>query len=180
MTAISDESSASLKAEIEQLRDEIRLRRKYGNTATSEQIAAYAKQEKIAAAKAERKKADQERAAIERVKREQEIKSAAGDLVATGRIIVSVDGVRASSVDGEGRAACPGCGAALVESAEPIIAFTDKWVTTPKDQRYGSYSPLLLQSKGSGHYIPTPFWTDGIRCRNCGKQSLTMVQLVVI
>lgn len=172
-------SEEALRNELFALREELNVRRKYGQSLTDKQVADIIKQEKITAEKQERKRQDAERAQIEQRKREQEIREKGRDLVSTGRILINVRGVPVPTVNENLCAPCPACGAPLVDSAEPVYSFSHMWLTTPADQRFGSFSPLIRQ-EGIGTLRPTPFYINSLRCRSCGEQSLVCVQLVVL
>lgn len=172
-------SEEALKSELFALREELKVRRKYGQSLTDKQVADIIKHEKITAEKNERRRQDAERSQIEQRKREQEIREKGRDLVSTGRILINVRGVSVPTVDENLCAACPACGAPLVDSAEPVYSFAHMWLTTPADQRFGSYSPLIRQD-GIGTLRPTPFYLNPVRCRSCKELSLVAVQLVVL
>jgi len=102
------------------------------------------------------------------------------DLVSTGRILVSVEGIRIHHVREDLSVRCKGCRSPLRGCAEPIYTFTRDWTRTRPEQRFGPDSPILKQECRYGNYIPSPFWIGSLRCRNCGMQTLVAVQLVVL
>jgi hypothetical protein len=108
------------------------------------------------------------------------ILQSAVELVSTGRILVSVEGIRIHSIREDLSVRCKECRSPLRGSAEPIYTFTRDWIRTSPEQRFGPDSPILKQECRFGNYIPSPFWIGTLRCPNCGMQTLVAVQLVVV
>jgi len=116
----------------------------------------------------------------EQAKSDTEIIQSAVDLVSTGRILVSVDGVRIQTIREDLAVRCKECRGPLRGSAEPIYTFARDWIRTSPEDRFGPDSPIIKHEYRYGDYIPSPFWISTLRCRNCGMQTLVAVQLIVL
>ena len=159
--------------------DQIRIMRKYQTVRlTDEQIAEYLRIEAQEEARKEQRERDALEAALRQRERDAMLKKSAGDLVSTGRILISCAGLRVETVTGEGMVSCTHCGSPLPETAQPILDYTDLWVSLPPGgERYSPFSPLMML--GGGRLI-SPVWMDAPKCKNCGNAEMTLIQLIVV
>jgi hypothetical protein len=172
-------TSEELKAEIEALREEVRLRRKWGNVVSQEQLQEIAEREKKEKARAEQRARDQEQARIRDGEKVKEIRKQAVEMVRSGRILLSVNHVRAPTVTDTLAAPCPDCGGPLQGVQDALYTFTKDWLecSTP-EIRYSGGSPILQQR--AGHFMSSPAWLDVLKCPNCGSSSVVLAQLVIV
>ena len=172
-------TSEELKAEIEALREEVRLRRKWGNVVSQEQIQEIAEREKKEKARAEQRARDQEQARIRDAEKVKEIRKQAVEMVRSGRILLSVNHVPVPTVTDTLAAPCPDCGGPLQEIQDALYIFTKDWLECSAPEiRYSGGSPILQQRHG--HFMATPAYLNAIKCPNCGKTSVVLAQLVIV
>jgi hypothetical protein len=172
-------TSEELKAEIEALREEVRLRRKWGNSVSPEQLQEIAEREKKEKAGAEQRARDQEEARVRDAARVKEIKAAAVRFVRDGRIIVNLAGVRVPTITEGLAVACPECGSPISQAIQDaLFIFSKDWLECSAPEiRYSGYSPVLKQT--AGHFMSSPAWLDTLKCPSCKATASCVVQLVI-
>lgn len=176
-----NEEIATLQAEVDRLKAFERIRNKYGRISDAD-VERLIKEEETLAAKAEMRRLSDEQAKKAREERDRKIRSEAVELVRSGRILVSVKGVRIETVGTDLSPACPVCGGALSGPDQPLYQFSEGWTFTPPDRRFVPESPLLIYSARNplSQYMGGPLWIGAGTCRNCKKTAFTAIQLVIL
>jgi hypothetical protein len=170
----------SLKADLKKQKDASRLRSKYGAGLKDQQIDEMLEKEREQAALAMRLKKEEEADRLAKIERDGRIRALACQLVKEGRLIISVDGTRVPEIKPDLKLQCPACGAEINE-VFGIYELVNQWEKTPADQRFGSYSLLVVRNARNplGNFIGALSYLHHARCP-CGKTSLVFAQLVLV
>lgn len=176
-----NEEIAALKQEIERLKAVDRVRKKYGRV-SDQDLERLVKEETAAAQKAETRRINEEKSRKDREERDKKIREAAQEYVRQGKIRVSVNKERVSSVDNSLAPPCPYCGGGLTNADMAILAYATAWFSTEEDQRFSLKSPLLVFSAHNplSQFVGAPLWVGAGTCKSCGKSASIIVQLVVL
>ena len=169
--AAQQELLKSLKAYID-------ARSRLGPNVSGAQVEEYIEDEKRSRVRRAHRQKDSENATVLAKKREEEIRQGARELVSSGRILCTVEGVRIPAVGDDLNLPCPHCGTPLPGTAEPITRFASAWITCPPDQRFSQYSPVLTNPNSPNSGAPLFFYT--FSCPSCHSSARIAVQLVVL
>jgi hypothetical protein len=166
-----------MKSELQTMKDTTRIRARYGQHITDEQITVYLAEEKdmiIRKAKAEeREKTNRQN----EIKLDGEYRALCLELVHDGKMIISLDGKRLKSITRDLIILCPHCGKPLGETSERVYRFAKMWYWTKEPARidafriYSARSPLTEEGF-AGNVQPY--------CHNCKQSIMAILQMVMV
>lgn len=162
---------ARLEGDLQEQRDFVRIRAKYGSSISDEQARGYLDQERGRAATIEARH-ERERAEQERAERERRT-------IATSelghRILVDLNGTRIPDLSPAGAVLCPSCGTVLPAASTMVGQAADLIRSCGTNLR-----SLIAPTRGGVAREGAPVFHEGESCPHCGLGAETTVQLIII
>jgi hypothetical protein len=176
------EEMDAMRAEMERMKQSVRIRAKYGQNISDEVVAFYLEEERKTALSKKNKEAGRKQAILEEAKRDKEIRELAVRMVKDGVLRISTNGERVSKITTDLTLPCPHCGHPRVRPTDGIYHIVKTWYETPVDQRFGGFTPFIIRDCRNplGNTVGILAWQSGDTCASCKKTVSDIAQLVMI